>query len=90
MMAPWISYGGLHFRCDADHNQLFRLMFGNMLITFLTLGFGRPFAQKRAFRFIAQHLSVLGEPDLDDLGQSKDKGPGMGEGLADAFDAGSI
>ena len=90
IMAPWISYGGLHFRFDADHNQLFRLMFGNMLITFLTLGFGRPFAQKRAFRFIAQHLSVLGEPDLDDLGQSKDKGPGMGEGLADAFDAGSI
>lgn len=89
-MAPWISYGGLHFRFDADHNKLFRLMFGNTLITFLTLGFGRPFAQKRAFRFIAQHLSILGEPDLDDLGQSKDKGPGLGEGLADAFDAGSI
>ena len=89
-MAPWITYGSLHFRFDADHNQLFRLMFGNMLITFLTLGFGRPFAQKRSARFITEHLLVLGAPDFDDLGQSKDKAPGMGEGLADAFDAGSI
>jgi len=90
IMAPWVRYGGLRFRFDADHKKLFRLIFGNALITFLTLGFGRPFAQKRSVRFIAENLEVLGAPDLDDLGQSKDKAPGVGEGLADAFDAGSI
>jgi uncharacterized membrane protein YjgN (DUF898 family) len=90
IMAPWITFSGLNFRFDADHNKLFRLMFGNMAITFLTLGFGRPFAQKRSARFITEHLTVIGEPDLDDLGQTTAKAPGMGEGLADAFDAGSI
>jgi uncharacterized membrane protein YjgN (DUF898 family) len=90
IMAPWARYGDLQFQFDADHKKLFRLIFGNMLITFLTLGFGLPFAQNRSVRFITEHLTVLGEPNFDDLGQSKDKGPGMGEGLADAFDAGSI
>ncbi len=90
IMAEWVHFGNLRFRFNADHNQMFSLVFGNLLITFLTLGFGRPFAQQRKARFIARHLSILGEPELDDLGQSKDKGPGLGEGLADAFDAGSI
>ena len=90
IMADWVHFGDLRFHFDADHNQMFRLVFGNMLITFLTLGFGKPFAQIRKVRFICDHVTVLGEPDLDALGQSKDKGPGMGEGLADAFDAGSI
>ena len=90
IMAPWLSYGDLRFTFETDHNKMFRLIFGNMLITFLTLGFGRPFVQKRTFKFMAAHITVLGEPDFDTLGQSKDKGPGMGEGLADAFDAGAI
>lgn len=90
IMAPWVRYGNLRFRFDADHRKMFRLLFGNILITFLTLGFGRPFAQKRKVHFVAEHLTVLGEPDLDELGQTMAKAPGMGEGLADAFDAGSI
>jgi len=90
IMAPWLSYGDLRFTFESDHNKMFRLIFGNTLITFLTLGFGRPFAQKRTFKFMAEHITVLGEPDFDTLGQSKVKGPGMGEGLADAFDAGAI
>lgn len=90
IMAPWTRFGNLTFRFETDHNKMFRLIFGNMLLTFLTLGFARPIAQKRSFRFIADHLRVVGEPDLETLGQSTDKGPGMGEGLADAFDAGSI
>ncbi len=90
IMAPWARFGGLGFRFEADHGRMFRLILGNMALTFLTLGFARPIAQKRTFRFIADHLRVVGEPDLETLGQSADKGPGMGEGLADAFDAGSI
>lgn len=90
IMADWVRFGRLRFRFDADHNQLFRLVFGNILITALTLGFGRPFAQNRMVRFIARHLTVVGVPDLDTLGQSTGRAPGMGEGLADAFDAGSI
>ena len=90
IMAPWLRYGNLRFTFEANHNEMFKLMLGNILITLLTLGLAKPFAQKRAVKFICDHVTVLGAPDLDALGQSKDKGPGMGEGLADAFDAGSI
>lgn len=90
IMAAWARYGDLRFRFDAEHKKLFRLLFGNALITFLTLGFGLPFAQKRSVRFITEYLTVLGNPDFDDLGQTTAQAPGVGEGLADAFDAGSI
>lgn len=90
IMAPWVGFGNLRFTFNADHKRVFRLILGNLLLTFLTLGFARPIAQKRSFRFVADTLKVHGEPDLDTLRQNPDAGPGMGEGLADAFDAGSI
>lgn len=90
IMAPWVGFGALRFRFNADHKTVFRLVFGNILLTFLTLGFARPIAQKRTAKFIADHLRIHGEPDLESLKQNPDKAPGMGEGLADAFDAGSI
>jgi uncharacterized membrane protein YjgN (DUF898 family) len=90
IMAPWIKFGNLRFSFEATHNEMFNLIFINILITLLSLGLAKPFAQKRMVKFICDHVTVIGAPDLDSLGQSKDKGPGMGEGLADAFDAGSI
>lgn len=90
IMAPWVGYGNLRFTFNPHHKAVFRLLFGNILLTFLTLGFARPIAQKRSARFISDHLRIHGEPDLDTLGQNPEKPPGMGEGLADAFDAGSI
>jgi uncharacterized membrane protein YjgN (DUF898 family) len=90
IMAPWVGFGPLRFTFNAEHKAMFRLLLGNILLTFLTLGFARPIAQKRSARFIADHLRMHGEPDLETLRQNPDQGPGMGEGLADAFDAGSI
>jgi len=89
-MAPWVGFGKLRFTFNADHKTLFRLLFGNILLTFLTLGFARPIAQKRSAKFVADHLRIHGEPEMETLNQNPDKAPGMGEGLADAFDAGSI
>lgn len=91
IMAPWVGFGNLRFAFAAEHERMFQLMFGNILITLFTLGLGKPFAQKRTLAFVTEHLRVIGETDdLHVLRQSKDKGPGTGEGLADAFDAGSI
>lgn len=90
IMAPWVGFGNLRFTFNAHHGALFRLLFGNILLTFLTLGFARPIAQKRSARFIADHLRIQGEPDLETLAQNPESAPGLGEGLADAFDAGSI
>ncbi|MCG8443918.1 MAG: DUF898 domain-containing protein [Caulobacterales bacterium] len=81
---------GLTFSIRATAPSLAWLYVGNTLIVILTLGLGLPFAQLRNFRYIFNRLESEGALDVDAIAQSPDKGPEIGEGLADAFDIGSV
>jgi uncharacterized membrane protein YjgN (DUF898 family) len=81
---------GLRFRFETSTWSLTRLACGNYLILILTLGLGYPFAQLRNFRYLADRLSAAGNIDLDAIKQSAEAMPRYGEGLADAFDVGSV
>ncbi len=89
-MASCTRYEGLRFTFGATFGSLFRLGFGNLLIVLFTLGMGLPFAQLRTFRYFCQRLSAEGQVDFDAIRQSAERRPGVGEGLADAFDGGTV
>lgn len=84
------SFEGLSFSFDAGSGSLLWLWFGNLLISVFTLGLGYPFAQMRTFRYVCDRLAAAGTTDLDAIVQNADTGPGIGEGLADAFDVGAV
>lgn len=81
---------GLTFNLGATAWSFVGMEFGNLLITFFTFGVGLPFAQLRRFRYFCDRLSIQGVIDLDNIQQSTHDQPGLGEGLADAFDLGSV
>ena len=88
--AECTSFEGLSFRFDATTRSLLRLVLGNYLIIILTLSFGYPYAQLRNFRYLCQRLEATGEVDFASIRQSAAARPSVGEGLADAFDVGTI
>jgi len=88
--AECTGYQGLRFRFDATAWSLLRLALGNYLIIILTLSFGYPFAQLRNFRYLCRRLEAVGEVDFAAIRQSAEARPAVGEGLADAFDVGSV
>lgn len=83
-------FEGAEFELNATVGSLLWLFVGNLLISILTLGFGTPFTQMRTFRYVCDRLHAKGNIDFDTIIQSADKGPGVGEGLADAFDVGAV
>ncbi len=89
-IASCLTLGGVRFRHNATALSLLWLFFGNLLILVLTLGLGLPFAQVRTMRYIFRRLEADGELDTSTINQNPDAGPPMGEGLADAFDLGTI
>lgn len=80
----------LTFRLNATAWSYAGLEIVNFLITVVTLGFGVPFAQMRRFRYFCDRLDVFGEIDVAAIRQSQLEQPGLGEGLADAFDIGAV
>ena len=85
-----LRFEGVQFQFDARGGELFWLLFGNLLITLLTLGIAAPVAQRRVAAFVALHLSATGVADLDNIIQSAQEVPGISEGIADALDFGSV
>jgi len=81
---------GLSLRMKATGGSVAGLVVGNALIMLSTLGLGRPFAQMRTFRYVASRLRTEGNIDLSAIGPSPWAKPGLGEGLADAFDVGAV
>lgn len=88
--ADCTRFEGLRFKLDVTGWSLFKLLFGNFLISLLTLGFGLPFAQMRLFRYFCDRLTINGNIDIDAIVQSSAEKPSFGEGLADAFDMGAV
>ena len=80
----------LTFELKATTGSLLWLIVGNALILILTLGFGMGFAQMRIFKYICDRLEAAGQIDFDTIIQSAERGPGTGEGLADALDVGAV
>lgn len=83
------TFGALRFESRLTGVVLFRLVFGNLAITILTLGFGYPLALQRSLRVIAASLFVQGEIDADTLHQNGERVPATGEGALNLLDGGA-
>jgi uncharacterized membrane protein YjgN (DUF898 family) len=87
-LAEATSYAGTRFSVEIAAWPLIRLVFGNALISLLSLGILRPWAAVRSFRFFCQVVRVHGQPDFAAIRQSTDHGPRAGEGLVSVLDGG--
>jgi uncharacterized membrane protein YjgN (DUF898 family) len=85
-LAEGTAFEGARFGAAIQMGPLFRLWFGNMLISVLSLGILRPWAALRVFRFTCARLEVTGEPDFEAVRQSTQANPKMGEGLVTVLD----
>ncbi|HZD26884.1 MAG TPA: DUF898 family protein [Alphaproteobacteria bacterium] len=90
VLAEGIRFQDARFAFDVRARDVIRLHVGNWVILFLTLGFGLPLTQLRNFRFLCNGLRLIGEVDAAAIGQAKGWVPGVGEGLAEAFDLGAV
>ena len=62
------------------------LKFTNFLLIVFTVGLALPLATIRSRRFLADHLSVVGNMQLSQVVQEAQKSSALGEGAADGFD----
>ncbi len=76
---------GRRFSMDHDGGDLFRLKLGNLLIMIVTLGLGGFWIRVRNARFVAEHLFVESEPEVETIAQSSEDVPSTGEGLIELF-----
>jgi uncharacterized membrane protein YjgN (DUF898 family) len=85
-----LSLGPLEFAFNARTIDWFKLVLGNLALTFFTLGVGYIFVAYRNWAFFIRHIEAYGDLHLDALTQSSTRAPGQGEGLLDAFDIGAF
>lgn len=83
-------FEGKPFLFSGGAQDMAKLYVGNILLTFFTLGIAYPIAQMRIVRYLVTNLSVEGDLDLGQIGQSSEAEPSFGEGLAEGFDMGTI
>ncbi|MGQ3041201.1 MAG: DUF898 family protein [Brevundimonas sp.] len=83
-VAAGVSLDGASFRLKVKAIPLWWLTVTNLLVLLVTLGFLMPWVQARTSRFIVERLESTGEAELAAAHQAT-RGPGSGEGLADAF-----
>ncbi|EZP52549.1 MULTISPECIES: YjgN family protein [unclassified Sphingomonas] len=84
------SLGSLDFGFEATTRDWILLYLGNLALVVVTFGIGAIFLQYRNWAFFIRHLNAYGEIAVDDLLQSRERAPGQGEGLLDAFDVGAF
>ena len=77
------------FTLNVKAIPLWWLTVTNLFALLVSLGFLMPWAQARTARFLVQRLESTGTARLD-LARQAERGPGSGEGLADAFGFSSI
>lgn len=83
-VAAGVVIDGATFKLKAKALPLWWLTVSNLALVILTLGFLMPWAQARAARWLVERLESRGEADIEGALQTG-RGPGSGEGLADAF-----
>ena len=87
-IARCLSVGDLKLSSAMSAKDQLSLIFGNIALVILTLGFGGMPAQMRVWRKSALRLRTEGALDYSKISQASSKGPASGEGMADALDLG--
>jgi uncharacterized membrane protein YjgN (DUF898 family) len=88
--AELLSFGATRFRINATTMSLLGLVFSNLVLIIFSLGLLYKVAEIRVWRYVVGRLEAVGELDLSGVGQSGDRGPKSGEGLADGLDFGGV
>ncbi len=88
-IAAGITLDDADFKLEVRAIPLWWLTVVNLLVLLVTLGFLMPWVQARTARFLVERLKSSGTARLD-LAHQATRGPGSGEGLADAFGFGAI
>jgi len=83
-----IRIGEVRLSSDISAGDMLRVIFGNIGLMIVSLGFGGMAAQMRIWRLSARRMRAEGEADYAAISQAASRGPGSGEGMADAFDLG--
>jgi uncharacterized membrane protein YjgN (DUF898 family) len=83
-IAKGVSMDSADFTLDVKALPLWWLTVSNLFLIIVTLGFLMPWAQARTARFLIQRLKSTGKAKVG-LAHQTGRGPGSGEGLADAF-----
>ena len=83
-IAAGVSVDNATFRLDVHALSLWWLTVSNLFLLLITLGFLMPWAQARTAQYLIRRLKSDGTARLN-LAQQTERGPGTGEGLADAF-----
>jgi uncharacterized membrane protein YjgN (DUF898 family) len=84
-IADKLRIDNLRFNLDVKALPLFGLSIINLLTIIFSLGILSPLAQARSWRFLVRRLSTEGSINLAGIEQAASRGPGAGEGLADAL-----
>jgi uncharacterized membrane protein YjgN (DUF898 family) len=80
----------LQFVTGVTTRQIWGFLVLNYLILIFTLGLGGPWVMHRTARLISQQLWIYGEIDPAAVAQAMGGDTGVGEGLLDVFDVGSV
>lgn len=80
----------LQFVTGVTTRQIWGFLVLNYLILIFTLGLGGPWVMHRTARLISQQLWIYGEIDPAAVAQAMGGDAGVGEGLLDVFDVGSV
>ncbi len=84
------ALGELRFRLELPTWRFMWLTVSNLLGLLFSVGLAFPWVVVRTARFITERVQVLGDLDPASIRQHPELGPDSGEGLAEAFDLGSI
>ena len=82
-IAHGVTMDSAGFVLDVKALPLWWLTVSNLFLIIVTLGFLMPWAQARTARFLIQRLKSAGKAKVG-LAHQTGRGPGSGEGLADA------
>ena len=74
------------FRFNATGWETFQLAFTNLLLLLVTVGLAYSWVIVRSRRFVADHLSLMGDVNLDQVVQEIKQSGTLGEGALEAFD----
>ncbi len=85
-----LRFEDLTCRLNVQPLSLIWLNVVNAIIVYGTLGFARPIAQMRRFRYFISRFSLEGSYDFSAVGPSEAPYPLIGEGLADFFEIGAV
>jgi uncharacterized membrane protein YjgN (DUF898 family) len=83
-IAAGVTLDDATFKLNVKALSLWWLTVTNLFVLLVTLGFLMPWVQARTARYLIQRLESSGYARLD-LARQAERGPGSGEGLADAF-----